>query len=1177
MIWLLMGASFASTITVSSGNSIQTAINSATSGDTIEISTGIYSECLSFGGKNLDLVGVGSVTINGSSCSATATVSNAENISFSNLTMSNSNGYVIEADSTSSVVSLDEVSISNSGFSSQGPSDLGGVIYSTGMVLIDHSTFSGNWGGLGGVLYMEGGLLSLSNSTFSMNSGLKGGVLYARDGTIIESSNNEYLNNFTISNGFGGVFSLQYTVSYEDDGSIYEGNLSEGNAGVFYVNHNVGVLTPNEITVSNARFEDNGTNIVTTTSGKGGVFYVYNRSSLTITDSEFIDNESGGGGAIWVVDADDFVTIDNCLFDSNFSDGGAGGAIGVRGLSTAPTDLLITDSVFVDNSTDYAGGGAISVGTGALSQKYGSLTISGSSFQNNSTETSSSAHGGAVLVVTSSSDDVSITNTTFEGNSSFSSGGAIYIDGTDETSITLSSFVDNEASSAASYDHFGGGVFVNNASTIVLNNTLFCGNVVTQYISNSNPPTVKAAVGGAFYAQNVSDATVNNVVFQENSSEDNGGAIAFDAVDAVYLYNNTFVGNEATNVGAGFWLFDTSAILLNNLLTHSTGSGGYSNSSADHTYGGWFQNSADVAGSLSVTIGIYGHVSGDPQYQNYTQNGDCSDDLFMLEPSSPFVNAGDPNPGMNDGDGTRADIGAFGGPDLEDSDNDGYSALIDCNDNDPKTYPGAAFNESLTACREDADGDGYGAAEPSSPQVNPGGDCDDTSMLISPAATEFCDEIDNDCNGLVDDSAIGGSNYYADVDDDGYGSNTATQLCELQSGYVETTGDCNDLDPYVYPGAAENDSTIACMQDHDQDGWGDSAPTTSGIMAGSDCDDTNQLINPNAAETPADGFDSNCDGNEECYADLDLDGFGGTTIAQSASLSCIGLAIANSSTDCDDSDYNAYPGAAENDSTTACMLDVDGDGFGSIFAPLGGVGGNDCDDNDSSVYFGAPEIPGDGISQDCDNQEDCYVDVDGDGFGVATIVVSADRDCDDIGEAGNMDDCDDTDAAISPSASEIPYDETDNDCNTSTLDDDLDGDGYGLTDGDCNDEDVTVNPGQEEVYYDDIDNDCNPDTVDDDQDGDGLGLVDGDCDDTNPDINPNATDIPDDGIDQDCDGVDATEDTDTDTDTDTNTETETGIDTDTQKNDDGCGSSNSEGAIAWLGLMAFLLRRRRDV
>ena len=34
--------------------------------------------------------------------------------------------------------------------------------------------------------------------------------------------------------------------------------------------------------------------------------------------------------------------------------------------------------------------------------------------------------------------------------------------------------------------------------------------------------------------------------------------------------------------------------------------------------------------------------------------------------------------------------------------------------------------------------------------------------------------------------------------------------------------------------------------------------------------------------------------------------------------------------DCDDTDPQAYPGAAENESSTLCMRDADNDGFGDL-------------------------------------------------------------------------------------------------------------------------------------------------------------------------------------------------------------------------------------------------------
>ena len=83
---------------------------------------------------------------------------------------------------------------------------------------------------------------------------------------------------------------------------------------------------------------------------------------------------------------------------------------------------------------------------------------------------------------------------------------------------------------------------------------------------------------------------------------------------------------------------------------------------------------------------------------------------------------------------------------------------------------------------------------------------------------------------------------------------------------------------------------------------------------------------------------------------------------------------------------------------------------------------------------------------------------------------------------------------------------------------DNDGDGF-TSDLDCDDDNPNVNPDQTEEPYNGIDDDCDPTTLDDDIDQDGFVLAD-DCDDNNSDVNPDATEIPNNGIDEDCDGMD---------------------------------------------------------
>ena len=362
-----------------------------------------------------------------------------------------------------------------------------------------------------------------------------------------------------------------------------------------------------------------------------------------------------------------------------------------------------------------------------------------------------------------------------------------------------------------------------------------------------------------------------------------------------------------------------------------------------------------------------------------------------------------------------------------------------------------------------------------------------------------------------------------DCDDDGDGVCNDDDNCPsvANSGQGDADGD------------GDGDACDTCT-DVDGDGYGDTAYSATTCSA--DCDDGDALVSPAEAEV-CDGVDNDCDGTvdeadatdaSDWYADTDADGYGD---ASSSSRGCSAPSgTVADDTDCDDADATVHPSATElcdgqdNDcdgALPASEQDSDGDGYVTCAVDAGGwdgstsLVGDDCDDTDATVHPSATELC-DGQDNDCDGALTA-TEQDDDGDGHVECTVDAGGWDGSTALAG--DDCDDVDATVYPGAPEL-CDRLDNDCDSVIPLDEQDGDGDGMTacEGDCDPADSGRYLGAEEVPYDGIDQDCDgADLCDVDGDTwDALECDGEDCDDAEAETYPGAVDDWYDGVDSDC-------------------------------------------------------------
>lgn len=303
--------------------------------------------------------------------------------------------------------------------------------------------------------------------------------------------------------------------------------------------------------------------------------------AIRIADSTVSGNYSTqiGGGILNA--GHGTLTVERTTITNNTTEAGGGG------LYTTGGTVTVSDSTFSGNEAA-DGGGLYSAGAVNDVGLRPRLTVSGSTFEGNT------AHASGGGIYSAGDATVTLTDLTFSDNTAGDDGGGLSTAGRTSLDAARLTFAGNEAGNE------GGGAWTATTRLVTIADSVFTGNAAGVPEVDEGALSLNEAGGGGLYIEN-GPVNITGSTFEGNTASGEGGGIRMDNLGDVTMTDSVIRRNHSEMFGGGI---ENSAtrVTFERLLVE--------NNRAEGDGGGIYNSSSGLFTILDTTVSLNSGASG---------------------------------------------------------------------------------------------------------------------------------------------------------------------------------------------------------------------------------------------------------------------------------------------------------------------------------------------------------------------------------------------------------------------------------------------------------------------------------------------------------------------------------------------------------------------------------------